>query len=188
MSTIAWLGMPAVARAAPNSSTYFFSFWAALYCPSGSLANSPGSASLVNVRISLLPPRLRVLEREASAYQEFHPATFVAMPRNCDGEPAALYALASSSAPGFRLSFQPSQPPWPASRYWTTLGRLSVSNAYATPSLYPAALSWQVVRSMLVTRLGSESGSMRRAKAVLGFALRIVAIARDRIRRDKFLQ
>lgn len=129
-----------------------------------------------------------MLEREASAYQEFHPATFVAMPRNCDGEPAALYALASSSAPGFRLSFQPSQPPWPASRYWTTLGRLSVSNAYATPSLYPAALSWQVVRSMLVTRLGSESGSMRRAKAVLGFALRIVAIARDRIRRGRFLQ
>lgn len=44
--------MPAVARAAPNSSTYFFSFWAALYCPSGSFANSPGSASLSNVRIS----------------------------------------------------------------------------------------------------------------------------------------
>lgn len=58
--------MPAVARAAPNSSTYFFSFWAALYCASASLENSPGSASLVKCQNSssfLETPH--VLEREA---------------------------------------------------------------------------------------------------------------------------
>jgi hypothetical protein len=33
-----------------------------------------------------------------------------------------------------RLSFQPSHPPWPASMYMATLGKLSCLRAYATPS------------------------------------------------------
>jgi hypothetical protein len=76
-----------------------------------------------------------------------------------------------------RLSFQPSQPPWPASMYMAMLGRLSCLRAYATPSLYPEEESWQVWSLMLVTRLGSESGSMIRAMAMLGYFLKMATMA-----------
>jgi hypothetical protein len=58
-----------------------------------------------------------------------------------------------------------------------TLGRLRFLMAYATPSRYPEALFLHVSLSELVTRLGSESGSMTSAKAVLGCAFRILTMA-----------
>jgi hypothetical protein len=47
----------------------------------------------------------------SATYKAFQPAMLVDTPRTWLGEPAALYTLASPSAPGLRLSFQPNQPP-----------------------------------------------------------------------------
>lgn len=76
-----------------------------------------------------------------------------------------------------RLSFQPSQPPCPASMYMAMLGRLSCLRAYATPSRYPEAEFLHAVLSEFVTRLGRLSGSMMRAMAVLGYFLKMATMA-----------
>ena len=75
------------------------------------------------------------------------------------------------------LASQPSQPPWPASMYMFTLGRFSCLSAYATPSRYPEAEAWQAAKLLLVTKLGRESGSMIRAKAMFGYFLMIATMA-----------
>lgn len=61
--------------------------------------------------------------------------------------------------------------------YMATLGRFSCLSAYATPSRYPAAEAWHVAKLLLVTKLGKESGSIIRAKAMFGYFLMIVTMA-----------
>lgn len=108
VSTMAWLGMPAVARAAPNRVTYFSSFCALLYWASEVPENSPGSASLrwkshqhmysTNKGHRPTTGRVEGREREreggtrriVKAYQEFQPATLVEKPRTWLGDPALV--------------------------------------------------------------------------------------------------